>query len=166
MIGTPANVIAPGKRMLSSQTPTLVFRDGRLVLVTGSPGGRTIINTVLCTVVNVVDFRRSRGRRSMPRGCTTVVPRPRRFRGPGSPEYAAALEQLRRWATPSRTSRASRQRALDRPRSADGPAVRSPTAASTATRQGCSNVRGGVLIESQVTPFAFRTARASCGTVL
>jgi gamma-glutamyltranspeptidase/glutathione hydrolase len=52
-IGTPANVIAPGKRMLSSMTPTIVTRDGRLVLVTGSPGGRTIINTVLDVVLNV-----------------------------------------------------------------------------------------------------------------
>ena len=56
-IGTEANLIAPGKRMLSSQTPTLVCREGRLVLVTGSPGGRTIINTVLCTIVNLVDYR-------------------------------------------------------------------------------------------------------------
>jgi gamma-glutamyltranspeptidase/glutathione hydrolase len=55
-IGTDANLIAPGKRMLSSQTPTIVAKDGRVVLVTGSPGSRTIINTVLCMVVNVIDF--------------------------------------------------------------------------------------------------------------
>jgi gamma-glutamyltranspeptidase / glutathione hydrolase len=55
-IGTPANDVAPGKRMLSSMCPTVVARDGRAVLVTGSPGGRTIINTVLCVVVNVLDF--------------------------------------------------------------------------------------------------------------
>jgi gamma-glutamyltranspeptidase/glutathione hydrolase len=55
-IGTPPNEIAPGKRMLSSMTPVLVFRKGKLLLVTGSPGGRTIINTVLCVVVNVTDF--------------------------------------------------------------------------------------------------------------
>ena len=52
-IGTPANVIAPGKRMLSSMTPTIVTKDGRVVLVTGSPGSRTIINTVLGIVLNV-----------------------------------------------------------------------------------------------------------------
>ena len=52
-IGTPPNLIAPGKRMLSSMTPTIVSRDGRLVLVTGSPGSRTIINTVLDIVLNV-----------------------------------------------------------------------------------------------------------------
>ena len=52
-IGTPANVIAPAKRMLSSMTPTIVTRNGRVVLVTGSPGGRTIINTALNVVLNV-----------------------------------------------------------------------------------------------------------------
>jgi gamma-glutamyltranspeptidase/glutathione hydrolase len=52
-IGTRANVIAPGKRMLSSMTPAIVARNGRLVLVTGSPGGRTIINTVLDVVLGV-----------------------------------------------------------------------------------------------------------------
>src|SRR5207249_6548607 len=55
-IGTPANQIAPGKRMLSSQTPTIVAKNGKVVLITGSPGSRTIINTVLCIVVNVLDF--------------------------------------------------------------------------------------------------------------
>jgi gamma-glutamyltranspeptidase/glutathione hydrolase len=55
-IGTPANRIAPGKRMLSSQTPTFVAKDGKLLLVTGSPGGRTITNTVLCVLVNVIDY--------------------------------------------------------------------------------------------------------------
>jgi len=52
-IGTDANLIAPGKRMLSSMAPTIVTRDGKLVLVTGSPGSRTIINTVLDIVLNV-----------------------------------------------------------------------------------------------------------------
>jgi len=52
-IGTPANIIAPGKRMLSSMTPVIVARSGKLVLVTGSPGGRTIINTSLDVVLGV-----------------------------------------------------------------------------------------------------------------
>ncbi len=56
LIGTEPNMAAPGKRMLSSMTPTILVRDGRLFMVTGSPGGRTIINTVLETVLNVVDF--------------------------------------------------------------------------------------------------------------
>ncbi len=55
-IGTPANLIAPGKRMLSSMTPSIVARDGRLVLITGTPGGRTIINTVMGVVLNVTGF--------------------------------------------------------------------------------------------------------------
>jgi gamma-glutamyltranspeptidase/glutathione hydrolase len=55
-IGTEANTIRPGKRMLSSQTPTIIARNGKVVLVTGSPGSRTIINTVLNVVVNVIDF--------------------------------------------------------------------------------------------------------------
>ena len=56
LIGTQPNLAEPGKRMLSSMTPTIVARDGRLFMVTGSPGGRTIINTVLHTILNVVDF--------------------------------------------------------------------------------------------------------------
>ena len=55
-VGTPANVIAPGKRMLSSMTPTMVLKDGKLVLVTGSPGGRTIINTVFTIVLGIVEY--------------------------------------------------------------------------------------------------------------
>jgi gamma-glutamyltranspeptidase/glutathione hydrolase len=55
-IGTDANLVAPGKRMLSSMSPTVVAKDGKVVLVTGSPGGRTIINTVVCVLVNVLDF--------------------------------------------------------------------------------------------------------------
>jgi gamma-glutamyltranspeptidase/glutathione hydrolase len=56
IIGTEPNTIAPGKRMLSSQTPTILAKDGKAFLVTGSPGSRTIINTVLNVVVNVVDY--------------------------------------------------------------------------------------------------------------
>ena len=55
-IGTPPNLIDPGKRMLSSMTPTMVTKNGKLVLVTGSPGGRTIINTVLSIVLGVVEY--------------------------------------------------------------------------------------------------------------
>ncbi len=56
LIGTAANVARPGKRMLSSMTPTIVAKDGKLVAVIGSPGGRTIINTVLQVVLNIIDF--------------------------------------------------------------------------------------------------------------
>ncbi len=55
-IGTLPNTIAPGKRMLSSQSPTIVLKDGKVRLVTGSPGGRTIPNTVLWVVLNVIEF--------------------------------------------------------------------------------------------------------------
>jgi gamma-glutamyltranspeptidase/glutathione hydrolase len=57
IIGTPPNQLAPGKRMLSSMTPTIVARDGRPLLITGSPGSRTIINTVLCVTLNVTEFK-------------------------------------------------------------------------------------------------------------
>jgi gamma-glutamyltranspeptidase/glutathione hydrolase len=56
LIGTSANLAQPGKRMLSSMAPTILLKDGRLFMVTGSPGARTIINTVLLTIVNVIDF--------------------------------------------------------------------------------------------------------------
>ncbi|MGB4248085.1 MAG: gamma-glutamyltransferase [Pseudohongiellaceae bacterium] len=55
LLGGEANKIEPGKRMLSSMTPTIVVKDGQTLLVTGSPGGSTIINTVLHVVMNVID---------------------------------------------------------------------------------------------------------------
>ena len=51
-----ANAIEPGKRPLSSMTPTIVLRDDQLLLVTGSPGGPRIISTVLLSILNVVDY--------------------------------------------------------------------------------------------------------------
>jgi gamma-glutamyltranspeptidase/glutathione hydrolase len=54
-IGTAANLIAPEKRMLSSMTPTIVAKDGKPLYVLGSPGGRTIINTVLQVILNLID---------------------------------------------------------------------------------------------------------------
>lgn len=55
LLGDEANKIEPGKRMLSSMTPTIVTRDGEAVLVTGSPGGSTIINTVFQVILNTLD---------------------------------------------------------------------------------------------------------------
>lgn len=55
LIGRDANAIAPGKRMLSSMSPTIVSKDGKAVLVTGSPGGSTIITTTLQVILNVID---------------------------------------------------------------------------------------------------------------
>ncbi len=56
LIGGEENSIQPGKRMLSSMTPTIVLKDGNPVLVIGSPGGPTIINTVLHNIVYTIDF--------------------------------------------------------------------------------------------------------------
>jgi gamma-glutamyltranspeptidase/glutathione hydrolase len=56
LIGTPPNIVAPGKRMLSSMTPTIVAQNGRPIMAIGSPGGRTIINTVVQVVLNVLEF--------------------------------------------------------------------------------------------------------------
>ena len=56
LIGTPANLARPGRRMLSSMSPTILVKEGKLFMVTGSPGGRSIINTVLQTILNVIDY--------------------------------------------------------------------------------------------------------------
>jgi gamma-glutamyltranspeptidase/glutathione hydrolase len=58
-IGTWPNLIEPGKRMLSSMTPVIVLKDGKPYLITGSPGGRRIINTVLHIMLNMIDFHMS-----------------------------------------------------------------------------------------------------------
>jgi gamma-glutamyltranspeptidase/glutathione hydrolase len=64
-VGTPnvfgllqgeANAIAPGKRPLSSMTPTVILKDGKVFMVTGSPGGPRIITTTLHTILNVIDY--------------------------------------------------------------------------------------------------------------
>jgi len=56
LVGFEANLPAPGKRPLSSMSPTIVLRDGRVALVTGSPGGSRIISTVLQVIVDVLDY--------------------------------------------------------------------------------------------------------------
>ncbi len=55
LIGNKQNEIAPGKRMLSSMTPTISEKDGKLHTVVGTPGGSTIITSVFQTLVNVID---------------------------------------------------------------------------------------------------------------
>lgn len=57
VIGGEANKIEPGKRMLSSMTPTIVERDGKLVMVVGTPGGSTIITSVFQTILNVLEHK-------------------------------------------------------------------------------------------------------------
>jgi len=56
LVGSKANAIAPGKRMLSSMTPTIIEKDGKLKMVVGTPGGSTIITSVLQNIINVVDY--------------------------------------------------------------------------------------------------------------
>src|SRR5690606_40826509 len=56
LIGGVANRIEPGKQMLSSMTPTILEKDGRLFMVLGTPGGSTIITSVFQTILNVVDW--------------------------------------------------------------------------------------------------------------
>ncbi len=57
LIGTKPNLIQPQKRMLSSMTPTIILKDENIFMITGSPGGRTIINTILNVIINVLDFK-------------------------------------------------------------------------------------------------------------
>ncbi len=93
-IGTEANQVAPGKRMLSSMTPTIVAHNGKVLLVTGSPGSRTIINTVLCILTNVLDYDMDiRTAVDAPRLHHSWFPDEVRFEGMS--EYPDAVKQLR-----------------------------------------------------------------------
>ena len=56
LIGSEANSIKPEKRMLSSMTPTIVMKDNKLYMILGTPGGSTIITSVLQTILNVYEF--------------------------------------------------------------------------------------------------------------
>jgi gamma-glutamyltranspeptidase/glutathione hydrolase len=59
LIGGKANSIQPGKRMLSSMTPTIIEKNGDLFMVVGTPGGSTIMTSVFQTVLNVIEFDKS-----------------------------------------------------------------------------------------------------------
>ncbi|TKC04290.1 gamma-glutamyltransferase [Pedobacter frigoris] len=59
LVGGEANAIAPGKRMLSSMTPTIIEKDGELFMVVGTPGGSTIITSVFQTILNVIEFEKN-----------------------------------------------------------------------------------------------------------
>ena len=96
LIGTEPNLIEPGKRMLSSMTPVVVARDGQPVLITGSPGGRTIINTVLCVTLNVLEFGMDVRRAvDAPRMDHEWFPERVRFEGAEDPQHAGMVEALR-----------------------------------------------------------------------
>lgn len=96
LIGTEPNLARPGQRMLSSMTPTILARDGELVAVVGSPGGRTIINTVLGVVLNIIDFGLDIGDAvAAPRMHHQWLPdRVRIEQGGISPETVQALESM------------------------------------------------------------------------
>ena len=94
-IGTPANLVVAEKRMLSSMTPTIAGRDGKVVLVTGSPGGRTIINTVLNVTLNVLEFGMSlRNAVDAPRLNMQWFPDRVGFQGVEDPAFADLVKQL------------------------------------------------------------------------
>jgi gamma-glutamyltranspeptidase/glutathione hydrolase len=57
LIGAEANAIQPNKRMLSSMTPTIIIKDGKVQAIIGTPGGSTIITTVLQMMLNIIDFK-------------------------------------------------------------------------------------------------------------
>jgi len=59
LVGGKANSIAPNKRMLSSMTPTIIEKNGKLFMVVGTPGGSTIITSVFQTILNVIEFNQS-----------------------------------------------------------------------------------------------------------
>jgi len=103
-IGTPANLIAPGKRMLSSMAPAIVTRDGKLLLVTGSPGGRTIPNTVLDVILGVTLFKRdARSAVDAPRIHHQWLPDTTSIEAKGvTPEVLAALRAMGHRAALSR----------------------------------------------------------------
>ena len=95
-IGTNPNLIQPEKRMLSSMTPTIVAKDGKPYLVIGSPGGRTIINTVFQTVLNVLayDMRVDKAIEAMKIHHSWLPDRILYERGLLSPDTRKALETM------------------------------------------------------------------------
>jgi gamma-glutamyltranspeptidase/glutathione hydrolase len=105
-IGTPANVIAPGKRMLSSMSPAIVARNGQLVLVTGSPGGRTIPNTVLDVILGVTLFKHDvRAAVDGPRVHHQWLPDTTSIEATGAtPEVISALREMGHRVAPPRGS--------------------------------------------------------------
>lgn len=95
-VGTEPNLIEPGKRMLSSQCPVILKRDSEVVLVTGSPGGRTIINTVLNVVLNYTLFQMPLAESvDAPRIHHQWFPDVLRYEALEDPGHAAAVAELR-----------------------------------------------------------------------
>jgi len=96
-IGTKPNLIQPGKRMLSSMSPTIVAQNGHAVLVTGSPGGRTIINTTLNVILNVIDFDMDvQAAVNAPRSHQQWLPDTVSFERSSNPEFLSMIESLKK----------------------------------------------------------------------
>ncbi len=95
LIGGAANAIEPGKRPLSSMTPTILFKDGKPILATGSPGGSRIITTVLQVILNVTDHGMNiAAATAAPRVHHQWLPDELRVEQGLSPDTVAALEAL------------------------------------------------------------------------
>ncbi|MCB1830631.1 MAG: gamma-glutamyltransferase, partial [Gammaproteobacteria bacterium] len=95
LIGGEANKIEPNKRMLSSMSPTIVKKDGKNFLVTGSPGGSRIITTTLQVLMNVIDHRLNiQAAVSAPRVHHQWLPDEIRIEEGISPDTIRLLEQL------------------------------------------------------------------------
>lgn len=132
LIGSHANAIAPGKRPLSSMTPTLLFRDGVPWIATGSPGGSRIITTVLQFVLNVTDFAMNIATAgAVPRMHHQWLPDQLLLEPGFSPDTVALLTAMGHPIKPSRAFgrvqsvaiEGARQLGASDPRSADGAAV-------------------------------------------
>jgi gamma-glutamyltranspeptidase/glutathione hydrolase len=108
LIGTKPNLVQPGKRMISSMTPTIVVKDSMPFLLIGTPGGRTIMNTVLQVIVNVIDFKMDMAEAiAAPRVHHQWLPdRLRIERFGASPDTIRLLKMMGHDVQVSRTSRA------------------------------------------------------------
>jgi gamma-glutamyltranspeptidase/glutathione hydrolase len=97
VVGSAANEVQPGKRMLSSMSPTILLQDGRVAMVLGSPGGSTIITSVYQAIVDVVDFGLSPAQSvGAPRFHHQLLPPDLVTYSPTRPLPQATLEGLRK----------------------------------------------------------------------
>lgn len=100
LLGDSANAIQPGKRMLSSMTPTIVCKGGKVVLVTGSPGGATIITSVLQNILQTLVYKKNlKEALSMPRFHHQWYP-DKVYLEEGWKQYSSTIEQLQKAGYP------------------------------------------------------------------
>jgi len=132
LIGSKANALEPGKRPLSSMTPTLLFKDGQPWIATGSPGGSRIITIVLQVITNVVDFDMNIAAASaMPRMHHQWLPDTLWLEQGFSPDTIAILQAMGHQVLPSRAAGRVQSVAIEGqeqlgahdPRSHDGAAI-------------------------------------------